>query len=111
MRAFKRIGLIEDRQYGQSAIRKKSLDGYFPSRYVTLDKHLIEVRLASGKNLRGFEQPPDTSRRREKLLTIVRAHDALARRQRKRLQHTGIRSEEHTSELQSQFHLVCRLLL
>src|SRR5689334_24811993 len=23
----------------------------------------------------------------------------------------GIRSEEHTSELQSQFHLVCRLLL
>src|SRR5438309_5806262 len=24
---------------------------------------------------------------------------------------TGVRSEEHTSELQSQFHLVCRLLL
>src|SRR5689334_24424278 len=24
---------------------------------------------------------------------------------------TGTRSEEHTSELQSQFHLVCRLLL
>src|SRR5689334_24617532 len=24
---------------------------------------------------------------------------------------TGFRSEEHTSELQSQFHLVCRLLL
>src|SRR5689334_24055395 len=24
---------------------------------------------------------------------------------------SGIRSEEHTSELQSQFHLVCRLLL
>src|SRR5689334_24686591 len=27
------------------------------------------------------------------------------------LDHWGIRSEEHTSELQSQFHLVCRLLL
>src|SRR5689334_18604414 len=27
------------------------------------------------------------------------------------LGHTGGRSEEHTSELQSQFHLVCRLLL
>src|SRR5689334_9950625 len=26
-------------------------------------------------------------------------------------QHAGLRSEEHTSELQSQFHLVCRLLL
>src|SRR5438309_10882868 len=25
--------------------------------------------------------------------------------------HHGMRSEEHTSELQSQFHLVCRLLL
>src|SRR5689334_24643711 len=25
--------------------------------------------------------------------------------------HSGLRSEEHTSELQSQFHLVCRLLL
>src|SRR5689334_24666030 len=25
--------------------------------------------------------------------------------------HAGTRSEEHTSELQSQFHLVCRLLL
>src|SRR5438309_3407817 len=27
------------------------------------------------------------------------------------LGHRGSRSEEHTSELQSQFHLVCRLLL
>src|SRR5689334_24050960 len=27
------------------------------------------------------------------------------------LQRLGTRSEEHTSELQSQFHLVCRLLL
>src|SRR5689334_25296663 len=27
------------------------------------------------------------------------------------LQGGGLRSEEHTSELQSQFHLVCRLLL
>src|SRR5689334_25048753 len=26
-------------------------------------------------------------------------------------QEAGLRSEEHTSELQSQFHLVCRLLL
>src|SRR5689334_24193449 len=27
------------------------------------------------------------------------------------IHHLGARSEEHTSELQSQFHLVCRLLL
>src|SRR6266568_6806849 len=30
---------------------------------------------------------------------------------RRRTEHGGRRSEEHTSELQSQFHLVCRLLL
>src|SRR5438309_8570877 len=51
-------------------------------------------------------------------------HDALPICQRRRLlpsrtrargpensAHCGLRSEEHTSELQSQFHLVCRLLL
>src|SRR3974377_1414803 len=32
-------------------------------------------------------------------------------RRSNRRSHKGIRSEEHTSELQSQFHLVCRLLL
>src|SRR6266481_3528452 len=30
---------------------------------------------------------------------------------RSRVIHAPLRSEEHTSELQSQFHLVCRLLL
>src|SRR5689334_25174279 len=35
-------------------------------------------------------------------------HDGHARRLE---QEAGDRSEEHTSELQSQFHLVCRLLL
>src|SRR5689334_23856186 len=33
------------------------------------------------------------------------------RRRRDLAPHEGERSEEHTSELQSQFHLVCRLLL
>src|SRR5689334_24358374 len=33
------------------------------------------------------------------------------RRARPRGEHARARSEEHTSELQSQFHLVCRLLL
>src|SRR5689334_25014377 len=33
------------------------------------------------------------------------------RRRRKSLERRARRSEEHTSELQSQFHLVCRLLL
>src|SRR5689334_24688296 len=36
---------------------------------------------------------------------------ATARRDHADLRRRGGRSEEHTSELQSQFHLVCRLLL
>src|SRR5438309_9227807 len=56
--------------------------------------------------------------------TLFRSHVALARRRRaragdQRAEHrwqngcaqNRWRSEEHTSELQSQFHLVCRLLL
>src|SRR5438309_8914089 len=44
-----------------------------------------------------------TSRRVEEAAEMARAAGGSARR--------GDRSEEHTSELQSQFHLVCRLLL
>src|SRR2546422_2170973 len=33
------------------------------------------------------------------------------RRERERPDSAGVRSEEHTSELQSRLHLVCRLLL
>src|SRR5689334_24364632 len=46
---------------------------------------------------------------------VVQRHDAQdgwrQRRGNLGLAHVGDRSEEHTSELQSQFHLVCRLLL
>src|SRR2546430_9672739 len=40
-----------------------------------------------------------------------RFRDALRRRKRKCLRPAEYRSEEHTSELQSQSNLVCRLLL
>src|SRR5689334_15104882 len=45
---------------------------------------------------------------------IAREHSALQNLQRQRILNQPLnraRSEEHTSELQSQFHLVCRLLL
>src|SRR5689334_23954104 len=55
------------------------------------------------------------------LRTLYRRPDALAHVRRARRVHElrhhllgpflQVRSEEHTSELQSQFHLVCRLLL
>src|SRR5438309_6934816 len=38
-------------------------------------------------------------------------HELLVPRLRRRVERLVERSEEHTSELQSQFHLVCRLLL
>src|SRR5437870_12827598 len=38
-------------------------------------------------------------------------HREPSRRQRRRRRGTRVRSEEHTSELQSRGHLVCRLLL
>src|SRR6266581_8607336 len=76
---LERIGLIEDRQNAEDAIGKKSFDRNFLTRNVTFDEHLIEIRLASGKNLRGFKQAPDARSRREKLLTIVGAHNALTR--------------------------------
>src|SRR2546422_5208462 len=47
--------------------------------------------------------PADTARGP----ALERAHRALPRR----LERRGLRSEEHTSELQSRLHLVCRLLL
>src|SRR2546422_6289790 len=48
--------------------------------------------------------------------TLFRSHGAArrslrARRAAHRQGHLGRRSEEHTSELQSRLHLVCRLLL
>src|SRR2546430_4272551 len=42
---------------------------------------------------------------------IVQSIPAIAARHNASLQEFGLRSEEHTSELQSQSNLVCRLLL
>src|SRR5258708_39323892 len=48
-----------------------------------------------------------------KAFAIAQRHDVerLARRQHFAMAGAGMRSEEHTSELQSPDHLVCRLLL
>src|SRR5689334_23796972 len=47
----------------------------------------------------------------EESATFPRATQTLRNRPRRLARSIGVRSEEHTSELQSQFHLVCRLLL
>src|SRR5689334_23917293 len=50
--------------------------------------------------------PPGTA-----LSVCRRARSSCASKQSGKPSHLARRSEEHTSELQSQFHLVCRLLL
>src|SRR5438309_10341088 len=62
--------------------------------YTTLFRsELLDVAGRAGQQVAGAGVLDDTHRERQ------RVHDEV------------LRSEEHTSELQSQFHLVCRLLL
>src|SRR5689334_24568047 len=59
-----------------------------------------------------FRSPPGRLRGQPALpRRLDRARDHVHHRDRHRRPRRPDRSEEHTSELQSQFHLVCRLLL
>src|SRR2546429_6119687 len=72
-----------------------------------LGKPTIEARLSSGKRY-------NTSVNRRAFLGVTAAMalpDAGAQAASIPIIDTHIRSEEHTSELQSRLHLVCRLLL
>src|SRR5207244_5565198 len=91
-----------------------------PFPYTTLFRsvdHDRELTREDGERLRGHL--PAHLRQRDFLAPLpdARDHDVLASqgRQRELLgvggEHSLLRSEEHTSELQSPDHLVCRLLL
>src|SRR5689334_24191998 len=79
-------------------IRRPPRSTLFP--YTTLFRSRRDARRRAGREVRGaLREAPDP-------LDRPRARDRL------RLGRVRVpRSEEHTSELQSQFHLVCRLLL
>src|SRR6267143_5706762 len=57
------------------------------------------------------EDPLAVALRNGRPFVVHRDFDAVRRRREGNAHGLVLRSEEHTSELQSQFHLVCRLLL
>src|SRR2546422_6825391 len=84
-------------------IRRPPRSTLFP--YTTLFRSReLEVGLAAGEAacIAAAEQPVEPAR-------ILRCIDP--RGERRARGPAGARSEEHTSELQSRLHLVCRLLL
>src|SRR5689334_24724768 len=78
-------------------IRRPPRSTLFP--YTTLFRSGRRVACMRGQGTDGVRLRHETSGNRSRR----------AQRNRRRTHHQ--RSEEHTSELQSQFHLVCRLLL
>src|SRR2546429_6777570 len=74
-------------------IRRPPRSTLFP--YTTLFRSLLVIRYGFGS--REIDVDDDEARR----LAMTRIGHAVA----------AVRSEEHTSELQSRLHLVCRLLL
>src|SRR5438309_6381054 len=89
--------------------RRQPLSTLFP--YTTLFRSLSHSRVGN----HSFELTPPwrTPPRRSllRLVAVMAIANALQRRLIAGIRQTSQRSEEHTSELQSQFHLVCRLLL
>src|SRR5689334_23876673 len=57
------------------------------------------------------EDGKDTTTQKKNYAELEKLYEELRETKAKRLGDKANRSEEHTSELQSQFHLVCRLLL
>src|SRR5256886_12888665 len=77
-------------------IRRPPRSTLFP--YTTLFRSMYRERLWTMRQYVGFGTPTETNGRFKYLM--AHGQDAL-----------NVRSEEHTSELQSQSNLVCRLLL
>src|SRR5439155_3506534 len=88
--------------------------------YTTLFRSATERRIEHGQRNAGDHQcGRQQEYRGEDCAEVSRAphalfhplHLLLARLEAERLHRLALRSEEHTSELQSRGHLVCRLLL
>src|SRR5256884_1227882 len=78
-------------------IRRPPRSTLFP--YTTLFRSMARATISSLKAHKSSSEPPPRAR-------ISTSTDFMALKN-----FTALRSEEHTSELQSRLHLVCRLLL
>src|SRR5689334_23908908 len=96
-------------------IRPPPTSTLFP--YTTLFRSAVgrELERVGDEVVEHLGEPSRVSFHLGQTLGVSAQHDPLRACRRKRaldtLDHDRLRSEEHTSELQSQFHLVCRLLL
>src|SRR2546430_8137422 len=88
-------------------IRRPPRSTLFP--YTTLFRSVLVRRIRAGPG--GLESFPARSPSRVRLESPEHLHDLRHRGAGRQILHRDGRSEEHTSELQSQSNLVCRLLL
>src|SRR3712207_8544493 len=86
-------------------IRRPPRSTLFP--YTTLFRSAVEAREEACLGQRGDVPADGLGRDLEQLRQAADRHEAAALH----LVHQALRSEEHTSELQSRQYLVCRLLL
>src|SRR3712207_7100160 len=93
-------------------IRRPPRSTLFP--YTTLFRSRKSVRLSLRRTARGIRPRSDPQRHQHVLGALVGRVEHQRRRARvgeAELRVLALRSEEHTSELQSRQYLVCRLLL
>src|SRR5689334_23502419 len=79
--------------------------------YTTLFRSLQQSQVGQHAEPGRLHQDASADRLRPHRLFVKRHAMTALRQEQRRRRARKARSEEHTSELQSQFHLVCRLLL
>src|SRR2546422_6267935 len=90
--------------------RPSSLSFFFFNDTATTEIYTLSLHDALPISAQRHREDADVDRVGERVLVVV-AQRREAHQGRLVVQHLVDRSEEHTSELQSRLHLVCRLLL
>src|SRR5690625_6496519 len=116
MKELSDIGLVGLAVMGENLILNMANKGYTVTAYnrsVNKVENFLAGR-AKGKSIRGaysVEELVQSLAKPRKIMLMVKAGQAVDDFIEQLIPHLEPRSEEHTSELQSRGHLVCRLLL